>query len=94
MAGEIENTNSSIVPERTAELTDCFLCFALIRIAKRRHLKAKALQHVADLVGSCERRRAISGILITSVFYYQSLPVDVNGKIIFRISNILLLGLG
>ncbi|MEC7222043.1 MAG: hypothetical protein VXW29_16720, partial [SAR324 cluster bacterium] len=83
-----------IVPERMAELTDCFLCFALLRIAKRYHLKAKALQHVADLVGSGERRRAISGILITSVFYYQSLLVDLTGKIIFRISNILLLSRG
>ena len=92
MAGVIENTNSSIVPERTAELTDRFLCFALLRIAKRRHLKAKALQHVTYLIGRGERRWAIFGILITSVFYYQSLPVDLTGKIIFRISNILLLG--
>ena len=91
MAGVIENTNSSIVPERTAELTDCFLCFALLRIAKRYHLKAKALQHVADLVGSCERQRAISGILITSVFYYQSLPINLTREIISRISPIPLL---
>ena len=77
MAGVIENTNSSIIPERTAELTDRFLCFALLRIAKRCYLKAKAFQRAVYLIGSGERHWAIFGILITSVFYYQSLPVDL-----------------